>query len=346
MNAKRFVRLSISMTLVMLILVAAVQIAIDPLFQYHQPWFGLKPVIKNGRYQNAGIAKTFDYDNAIIGNSLSENFFVSDISNAFGGSTVKLTASGMLEDDYDRILSLIRERKNVPSNILMNMSPNFDYEELSNTLPAFLYDQNVINDVSYLYNFSILEQYTIKMIKNNASGNIPDYNTFSFWDNGNACSRDITLSRYERVPVSFEGLESKTMIFRIDEGLQHITKYIDQMRDTTFYVFIPPYSMLYWDEIKRKHLLAEYREGYIYFCSQLVKNKNVKLYFWTDSEMMEIICNLDNYKDSRHYSAKINREIVSRISNNEGLVTENNYVSKINTFVDYIDAYNFEKLYY
>ena len=60
MNAKRFAKLSISLTLVMLILVAAVQIAIDPLFQYHQPWFGLKPVVTNERYQNPGIAKTFN----------------------------------------------------------------------------------------------------------------------------------------------------------------------------------------------------------------------------------------------------------------------------------------------
>lgn len=94
MNAKRFARLSISLTLIMLILVAAVQIAIDPLFQYHQPWFGLKPVVTVERYQNSGIAKNFDYENAIIGNSLSENFYVSDVEKAFGEKTVKLTAAG------------------------------------------------------------------------------------------------------------------------------------------------------------------------------------------------------------------------------------------------------------
>ena len=63
MNAKKFARLSITLTLVLLILVAVVQITIDPLFQYHQPWFGLKPVVTDERYQNAGIAKDFDYEN-------------------------------------------------------------------------------------------------------------------------------------------------------------------------------------------------------------------------------------------------------------------------------------------
>ena len=99
MNGKRFVKLSVSFTLVLLLLVGVSQITIDPLFQYHKPWFGLKPVVTDERYHNAGIAKTFDYDNVIIGNSLAENFYVSDVEKMFGGKTVKLTAAGSHTSD-------------------------------------------------------------------------------------------------------------------------------------------------------------------------------------------------------------------------------------------------------
>ena len=110
MNAKRFARLSTSLTLVLLMLVAALQIAIDPLFQYHQPWFGLKPVVTDERYQNAGIAKDFDYENAIIGNSLSENFYVFDVEKTFGGKTVKLTAAGSHTSDWKYSLDILKNK--------------------------------------------------------------------------------------------------------------------------------------------------------------------------------------------------------------------------------------------
>lgn len=70
MNGKQFVIISVSLTLLLLIAVAVLQIAIDPLYQYHIPSFGMKPDAFNERYQNPGVAKHFEYDNVIMGNSI------------------------------------------------------------------------------------------------------------------------------------------------------------------------------------------------------------------------------------------------------------------------------------
>ena len=70
MNGKQFVIISVSLTLLLLIAVAVLQIAIDPLYQYHIPSFGMKPDVFNERYQNPGVAKHFEYDNVIMGNSI------------------------------------------------------------------------------------------------------------------------------------------------------------------------------------------------------------------------------------------------------------------------------------
>ena len=166
MNGKKFAKFSISFTLVLLILVGVFHIAIDPLFQYHQPWFGLKPVVTDERYQNAGIAKTFDFENVIIGNSLAENFYVSDVEKVFGGKTVKLTAAGSHTSDWKYTLDILKDRK--PNTILINLDPyimNTDPENLKHELPKFLYDYNYLNDVNYLLNFSLLNKYTFDMIK-------------------------------------------------------------------------------------------------------------------------------------------------------------------------------------
>ena len=94
MSGKKFVRISLILTAAFLVLIAAVNIAVDPLFQYHKPWFGLEPVITNERYQNAGVIKHFDFDNAVLGTSLSENFIISEVNDTFGGNSVKLTMYG------------------------------------------------------------------------------------------------------------------------------------------------------------------------------------------------------------------------------------------------------------
>ena len=86
MSGKKFVRISLILTAAFLVLIAVVNIAVDPLFQYHKPWFGLEPVITNERYQNAGVIKHFDFDNAVLGTSLSENFIISEVNDTFGGN--------------------------------------------------------------------------------------------------------------------------------------------------------------------------------------------------------------------------------------------------------------------
>ena len=42
-------------------------------------------------------------------------------------------------------------------------------------LPKYLYDENYINDVNYLFNFQIVNDYSYDMIESNIQNDIPDY---------------------------------------------------------------------------------------------------------------------------------------------------------------------------
>lgn len=113
MKGKTYIVTTLSIFFVVLILVGSFTVVIDPLFQYHKPWFGMKPVIESQRYHNAGIAKQFDFDNVIIGNSMSENFVPNDVSEMFGGKTVKLAAAGSLPLDWSYLLKILTIEKNI-----------------------------------------------------------------------------------------------------------------------------------------------------------------------------------------------------------------------------------------
>ena len=146
-----FIKFSISLTLVLLILVGALQIAIDPLFQYHQPWFGLQPVVTNERYQVAGMAKQLTFDNCILGNSLCENFKSSSFDKYYNGKTIKLSISGSVVYDWKYVLNLLKNRNGATKNIFCNIDPftlNKTDGKSNADIPQYLYDTNYINDCS------------------------------------------------------------------------------------------------------------------------------------------------------------------------------------------------------
>lgn len=348
MNSKRFIRLSLCLTLILLFLTASFQIAIDPLFQYHKPWFGLKFVVADERYINAGVAKNSIFDNAIIGNSMSENFTPSDVDNIFGGESVSLVMSGSNLLDWSCVLDILRKKNDSIENILINLDPcvfEASPNRFEHDLPTYLYDESIINDVSYWFNFSIINNYTFRMLQKNMNNSIPDQNTHFMWDDGNACSKENALAAYKRPDISNENLDINDYTNNIDANFDLIIPYISSMKDTRFTFFVSPFSMLYWDGENRTNNIQKQKAGYLEMCKILTEYDNVSLYMWTDEEMMKIMSDLDNYRDDTHYSAEISKQLLNRIKNQEGLITTDNYNTEVDKLFDYIESYDYERLF-
>lgn len=340
--------MTISFLLIGLILVAGMQIAIDPLFQYHTPWFGLRPVITNERYQNAGIAKTFEFDNVIIGNSLSENFRVSDISKAFGGETVKLTASGSHTLDWTYILDALSKRDNQPKHILFNMDPYIfqaSFTELKHEVPTYLYDDNYLNDMNYLFNFSVINDFTFDTLKKNMSNRIPDYDSFMLWDDDFEYGKDFVLDHYQRPKVTTDEPDTKGYIKTVKENLDLLLPYIERLKDTEFVFFFSPFSMLYWDMQTRENSVDMQKEGFLTACEILSEYENVAIYLWNDSAMLNIMGDLENYVDEAHYSPEICTIMAERFGRRDGIITKETYQESIDKLFSYIESYDYDSLF-
>ena len=344
MNSKRFIRLSLCLTLVLLILAASVQIVIDPLFQYHKPWLGMEPVITDERYQNAGIGRNFDFDNVIIGNSLSENFKPSDVSKAFGGETVKLTASGSHTLDWTYVLNVLKKRESPPKNVMFNLDPYIFHAsdtELKHELPTYLYDNNYFNDVNYLFNFSVFDEFTVSMITRNRKNSIPDYDSFMVADDFDF-SEDFVLAHYTRPELNTNEPSAVEMPSKVvSENLNLLLPYLETMEDTQFVFFFSPFSMLYWDSKTRENVINQEKADYLTACSILTKYDNVTLYLWIDEEMIDIMSDLNNYVDEVHYSPYVCELMSARIGKHEGIISEANYKKEINKLFDYIENFDY-----
>lgn len=348
MTGKSFVRLTLILTAVILAFVAAVNIAVDPLFQYHKPWFGLEPVITNERYQNAGVIKHFDFDNAILGTSLSENFKISEVNDTFGGNSVKLTMSGSSIYNMTYQLELMKKKEKKPKVIMCDMSQAF-YEapndKLKNPLPTFLYNNNPFDDGEYLWNFSILDDFSYQAVMLNVNNSLPDYNTVFVAEESKNSGKETALRHYARPKVSSESADTEEYVSLEKKNLALLTQYFEAMPDIEYVFFFAPVSMLYWDEQTRLNRVSTLKAAYLEACKTLTSYKNVKVHLWTDDEMLEMISNLDNYVDACHYNGEVSSEMLRRIKKNSGLISKDNFQKQVDILFHYIENFDFEKLF-
>lgn len=344
MNTKRFFYSTVALILAALLLVAGVQIAIDPLFLYHKPYFGLQPVVTNERYQGAGIAKNFDYDNVIIGNSMSENFRASWFAEGFRGETVKLVAAGSHPLDWTYLLRIIEQKVFAPKRIIINLDGytfGASTTEMKHELPEYLYNDTVLDDLNYLFNFSIIQDYTLKTLRANRKHKVPDIDSAFVWDDGNVCAEAVVKANYHS---GAEGGETSVNANDLAmDNMRLLLPYIDRMCETEYIFFCSPWSMLYWRDEVRGNTIGDTETVYYKAIGELLSHPNVTVFLWNDAEMFAMMGNLDNYRDTTHYSAEVSKLIADRICAGEGKLSIENYQAEIAAFFDYIENYDYSR---
>ena len=118
----------------------------------------------------------------------------------------------------------------------------------------------------------------------------------------------------------------------LNQNLKLLTDRIKAHPDTTFYVFIPPYSMLWWDNIYREGDTESYLYNMEYTMKTLLFYENVKFYYFQNDR--KVITNLENYMDILHFSPEINHYICDSMMSNSHRINLNNYKENINEMRD------------
>lgn len=331
------------------VLIAFFVFCIDPFYHYHDSWFGLPVILENAVYQTAGAAKNLQYDSAIIGTSMTENFHTVWFDEELGWNTVKLSYSGARTNDLNTILEQVFDNDEPPTHIVMDIN---DYQL---TVPAwtayverpeYLYDSNILTDAPYLYNYDIITL-SIERIHDRIQGRESNLDTAYMWGNEAHFGKDIALNVV--APEKQQLLESGSapadiddMIRCCDENLNNILPFISMHPETHFYIFYPPYSMLYWEHITLQGNLREMLDVYEYSMQRFMQYSNVSLYYFQNET--ELISNLDNYRDDAHHIPEYNRYIFECIRDNKNLVTEDNINSYIEDMYQYAESFDYDSL--
>lgn len=306
-----------------LLTMGVINFIIDPFQQYRKAEL-YKPIYDNERYLNPGLAKNYDYQEVIIGSSMTENFILSESTSFLGFSKpIKFCISGTTAYEMKTILDTAYHYKKIDS-VLYGLD-FFSFTGSTTrlfagegTTPFYLYDSNPWNDYRYLLSFDTFTFALDTYINSKMSKHAPrfdfnrmyqwqhnfsenDFNGLKHiktWKNKNTLTKDYYSGNY-----SIEAMKKN-----FDINLLPIIK---DHPETTFYIFYPPYSILVFKDFEKEDWLNTIQQFKIYVFTQLNNYPNVKIYDFQASK--EVMCNLDNYKDLTHYHQRINTWMLEQI---------------------------------
>ena len=126
----------------------------------------------------------------------------------------------------------------------------------------------------------------------------------------------------------------------VEENLQkNIFPYIEAHPETEFYIFYPPYSILFWNDVTREKELEAVIGRLEYMTERLLNYENVHVFNFLGKE--DIICNLNNYADYMHYHKNVCRYITECFATGENELHPENYGQAFDEIRTLAMSYNY-----
>ena len=314
---KRWAIFTLTAAILLLSLCALTVYLVDPFEHYRES--AILPLYDQESYNNPGIAKNYDYNAVILGTSMVEMSHPSVIDECFGVSSVKLPMRGSHTAQMGWQLAHVLDTHELKLAILAVdayslMGPPDDMEEIYD----YLWNDSALDDVGYLLNLDVLLVRVPRMLRNLGKSTATKRDDMYQWT-------DVTFSA-QSVFDSFSFQPQQEMTdpdYRLERSTEnirrHIETYVTAHPETTFKIYMPPYSVAYWYVMTRGGLSEQQYRSRARVCELLLDYPNVEIYDY--SSRLEWITDLGNYFDYSHHSGAISDAIMRAMAAGENRVT-------------------------
>ncbi len=337
----------------------------DPWQLFHQPWFREPVFINNARFQDAGLINSYDFDSAIIGNSMAENFSAHQASELLGGTFINLSLAGSLFSEREIVLKHLFRRKKVKNLIIsLDHLPYVEVGQFNKGMPTeqfdFLYNRNPLDDFRLYFDVRLFQCWNVKescwqeipgLRRDSLEELYPWYpfyvrafggiQSWCYWSTKSAPFKAFLqeiihiarrVERGERSPWKKKFLENckRNANSTFDA---YILPFIKEHPETRFYLFVPPYSRLWY--AMQEQYYVDYYKAYLSFVEHMVQvtagYANVQLFAFGN---MDFTADIANYKDQSHYHKDINAKILQLMAGQVNRLTTDNinqYLAEVKT---------------
>lgn len=338
---------------------------IDPYMHYHKPDTSkYYYILDNERSQNDGIVRHFDYDAIITGTSMTENFRTTQMDEIFGVNSIKVSFSGAsykeINDNLVRALESNSDIKIIVRGLDYGRILD-DKDIMRNELgnyPTYLYDDNLFNDVNYVFNKDVIFGRAYMMtVANDEEGFVPgitSFDDYARWQEYYSFGKKTVIQsilknvkeKSYQVHLSDDKIENHLSLEEkeIIKGniTQNVTELADKYPNVDFYYFFTPYSIMYWRELVMSGEIYRQIEAEQYVIELILEHENIHLFSFNNRT--DITTDLNNYKDIYHYGEWINTIILNWMYRGEYLLTKDNYIDYLADELSFYTEYDYDSL--
>ena len=348
MTHTTFIKKTIAYTLLVLAVIAALVIIIDPFSRYHAPWFGLAAVETDERSSAIGLARNLDYDTVLIGSSMSENFRNTWFEDGvFGNKCVKIALQGAHYSDYSHVIDEALKH-NGTKNVVFCLD-TYLFTDMPSAYPQTIEDYYISDvgpgDVHYLFNRSVFFEYIPKFLVTNVREGFNAENAYLWSDDYEYSKYAARLAYMSNRLLARNEERQYDLYFETGDGFTDpLIGQIKSHPDVTFYLYAPPYSILFWDDVILRGnataticvLEREYRK--------LLECDNVRLFYFQDDE--EVITDLSNYRDYSHYKIDVNQYMYEAMRDGTHELTLDDYYDRLLDMFNFVNTYYYEQCFH
>lgn len=334
MSSRKILKKFIVCLLIVLLVPMGITVVVDPFYHYHKPLPFLHTVLDDKEYQVSGTIRNFDYDTVIMGSSIIENLPTTCVDSLLGGKSIKVIKSSGRNSDLCFYLDECYKHQDIKT-VIYSLSFEEMLSEKDCLLPDesyfYLVDNNPINDVEYLLNKDVLLKRIPKYIASSVLYDSDTENPYS-WASEKEFSLEAAMSVYTPYNEFCEQSEKNHRENELVPNLEILGDLIVNHPETTFYLYMTPYSAFWWNEIYRQGEMEATLFEADCIASYFSQYKNVKFYSFLYNNDMTFA--LDTYMDTVHFEMGRNIEIVERMVEGIGLYDEKTYYEQKEDFLN------------
>lgn len=319
-NGKKYIKKFLIITLIILVFMMLIMYIVDPFLYYRKSnnlyWL-------DSMFVASGLIKNHEYDTAIIGSSMFQNFKMDWFREKLNYKPVNLTLGGMDVEETEMLMkNVIRENKAKRMVICFDLI-SFNIQESKGRYPIYLYDDTVLNDYKYLLGYEAWMKFLPLDIAFNVGYKImPQFfeNYISYTDVDILGSR-VNKQKFGEEIVKYGYINGTNTVSNqdINEMRKRLSNRLDvfiensnfeENKDIEYIFVLPPYSALYWYNAEKQDyftILLDFKKEVV---QKLSKYENVRI---VDMHTINEITDLNHYKDITHYDMVLQEMIVDVI---------------------------------
>ena len=337
----------LSVILSLLIITGTTVFAVDPFNHYRADPDMTKIIYQMPYYQNIGIAKHTEYDTLITGSSMTQNFMANKFDDTFGCKAIRLSFDGGLITDFVLLLEAATQNNQELKCIYFGLdnyliTNDSELNKIQDRIPDYLADDNVLNDVKYLFNKDVIFRY---MRVHFAYKNSDSYDFYKMhvWDKGNIITSEEKVLLDYVMPQKGEILDDDYFFENADYVINALSKVVESNPDIEFVFFAPPYSILYWHTQKVEGKLNATLAAMSRCYSKLLEYENVRLFYFQNE--FNLITDLNQYKDYTHYLLPYNDYMLHCFKTGENEVDREGFRENLNNMRNFVENYKYDNLF-